>query len=64
MNGVSPVFDFNAICYKGSRQGEAAKAAADEGDARTLIGRIQLAIKGPNDLSVVISAFRRLRLSY
>lgn len=36
MNGVSPVFDFNAICYKGSRQGEAAKAAADGGDARTL----------------------------
>lgn len=36
MNGVSPVFRFSAICYKGSRQGEAAKAAADEGDARTL----------------------------
>ena len=36
MNGVSPVFDFNAICYKGSRQDEAAKAAADEGDAQTL----------------------------
>ncbi len=36
MNGVSPVLDFNAICYKGSRRGEAAKAAADEGDARTL----------------------------
>ena len=32
MNGVSPVFDFNAICYKGSRRGE----AADEGNARTL----------------------------
>ncbi len=26
MNGVSPVFDFNAICYKGSRRGEATKA--------------------------------------
>lgn len=36
MNGVSPVFRFSAICHKGSRRGEAAKAAADEGDARTL----------------------------
>lgn len=36
MNGVSPVFDFNAICYKGSRQGEAVKATAEGGDARTL----------------------------
>lgn len=35
MNGVSPVFDFNAICYKGSRQGEAAKAAADSGKVTT-----------------------------
>ena len=34
MNGVSPVFDFNAICYKDSRRGEAAKAAADEGNAQ------------------------------
>ncbi len=36
MNGVSPVFRFSAICHKGSRRGEAAKTAADEGDARTL----------------------------
>lgn len=36
MNGVSPVFRFNAICHKGSRQGEAVKATAEGGDARTL----------------------------
>lgn len=36
MNDVSPIFDFNAICHKGSRQGEAVKATAEGGDARTL----------------------------
>lgn len=36
MNGVSPIFSFLRDLPKGSRRGEAAKAAADEGDARTL----------------------------
>ena len=36
MNGVSPVFVFNAICYKCSRRGKAANATAEGGDARTL----------------------------
>lgn len=36
MNGVSPVFRFYAICYKGCRRGKAANATAEGGDARTL----------------------------
>ena len=35
MNGVSPVFDFNAICYKGCRRGKAAGATADRSDVQT-----------------------------
>ena len=36
MNGVSPVFRFSAICYKGNRRGEAVNATAEGGDVRTL----------------------------
>ncbi len=35
MNGVSPVFDFNAICYKGNLQGKTTPPTADSGKVTT-----------------------------